>query len=208
MIQRNIRSFRSNFEELKILLNRSQLAVVALQECRPIALTSCSKTLERIVNYRLFYVLEFRKLLSNVQCGFSKDHSTLDHLVRLDIFIKTFARKKQVLECPPPWDEHQVNLDISLTKQKKEDASEVAYHCIRRNFFRIKEQNLNHHTVYTDGSKREEKVAAAAYFPERPECSKATRHLSSVVVSEIVEIEIVVAKGEVNVKESKGEQDK
>ncbi|GFO37595.1 Gag-Pol polyprotein [Plakobranchus ocellatus] len=27
----------------------------------------------------------------------------------------------------------------------------------------------------TDGSNLEEKVAAAAYFPERPDCSKATR---------------------------------
>ncbi|GFO00723.1 RNA-directed DNA polymerase from mobile element jockey [Plakobranchus ocellatus] len=34
VVQWNIRGFRSNFEELKLLLNRSQLAVVALQECR------------------------------------------------------------------------------------------------------------------------------------------------------------------------------
>ncbi|GFO15216.1 RNA-directed DNA polymerase from mobile element jockey [Plakobranchus ocellatus] len=34
VVQWNIRGFRSNFEELKLLLNRLQLAVVALQECR------------------------------------------------------------------------------------------------------------------------------------------------------------------------------
>ncbi|GFO46828.1 RNA-directed DNA polymerase from mobile element jockey [Plakobranchus ocellatus] len=34
VVQWNIRGFRSNFEELKLLLNRSQSAVVALQECR------------------------------------------------------------------------------------------------------------------------------------------------------------------------------
>ncbi|GFO24754.1 RNA-directed DNA polymerase from mobile element jockey [Plakobranchus ocellatus] len=34
MTQWNICGFRSNFEELKLLLNRSELAVVALQECR------------------------------------------------------------------------------------------------------------------------------------------------------------------------------
>ncbi|GFO14823.1 hypothetical protein PoB_004132800 [Plakobranchus ocellatus] len=33
-IPRNIRGFRSNFEELKLLLNRLQSAVVALEECR------------------------------------------------------------------------------------------------------------------------------------------------------------------------------
>ncbi|GFO02871.1 LOW QUALITY PROTEIN: Pol-like protein [Plakobranchus ocellatus] len=34
VVQWNIHGFRSNFEELKLLLNRSQSAIVALQECR------------------------------------------------------------------------------------------------------------------------------------------------------------------------------
>ncbi|GFN96580.1 RNA-directed DNA polymerase from mobile element jockey [Plakobranchus ocellatus] len=37
-------------------------------------------------------------MLSKVKCGFRKDHSTLDHLVRLETFAKkAFARKRQVL---------------------------------------------------------------------------------------------------------------
>ncbi|GFO44989.1 Pol-like protein [Plakobranchus ocellatus] len=168
-----------------------------------------------MVNDRLVHVLESGNLLSKVQSGFRKDHSTLDHLVRLETSIKkAFARKKQVLavffdlekaydttwrtqscvastlehienaninlntfdnlhvQCPPPWEEHNINVDISLTKQNKENTSEVAY---QKEFFRIKENVSNHYAVFTHGSKLEEKVAAAAYFPEHPGRSKATR---------------------------------
>ena len=66
---------------------------------RPIALTSClCKTLERIINARLVWVLETGDMFSSLQCGFRENHSTLDHLVRLESFIReAFARKKQVL---------------------------------------------------------------------------------------------------------------
>ncbi|GFO26199.1 Gag-Pol polyprotein [Plakobranchus ocellatus] len=88
------------------------------------------------------------------------------------------------VQCPPPWEKRQVHVDISLTEHKKENTSEVAY---QKEFFRIKEKFSNHFAVYTDGSKLEEKVAAAAYFPERPDCSKAIglRDGASVFSSEL-----------------------
>lgn len=56
---------------------------------RPIALTSClCKLMEKLINNRLVSYLEHHKLLTNVQCGFRKTRSTIDHLIRLDTYIK------------------------------------------------------------------------------------------------------------------------
>ncbi|GFO18103.1 ribonuclease hi [Plakobranchus ocellatus] len=96
--------------------------------------------------------------------------NTLEHIKNAKINLNTIDNLH--VQCPSPWEEHQVNVDISLTKQKKEDTSEVAR---KKEFFRIKEKLSNPYAVFTDGSKLEEKVAAAAYSPERPDCSKATR---------------------------------
>ena len=63
---------------------------------RPIALTSCvCKTFERMVNDRLVWFLESKKLITSVQCGFRKRRSTLDHLVRLEALIREgFVRRQ------------------------------------------------------------------------------------------------------------------
>ena len=66
---------------------------------RPISLTNCfCKLMEKVVNARLMWYLEDSKSLSNLQCGFRTGRSTVDHLVRLETFIrKSFARGEHMV---------------------------------------------------------------------------------------------------------------
>ena len=51
-----------------------------------------------MINARLMWSLESQGLLSQKQCGFRKYHSTLDHLVRFETFIRNaFVKKEHVL---------------------------------------------------------------------------------------------------------------
>ena len=66
---------------------------------RPISLTSCvRKTLERMINDRLIWYLENNNILTHIQCGFRKRRSTIDHLVRLESFLRdAFLNKQEVV---------------------------------------------------------------------------------------------------------------
>ena len=56
------------------------------------------KEMERMINARLMWSLESQGFLSEKQCGFRKNHSTLDHLVRFETCIRNaFVKKEHVL---------------------------------------------------------------------------------------------------------------
>uniref|UniRef100_A0A6A7FTX6 RNA-directed DNA polymerase from transposon X-element n=1 Tax=Hirondellea gigas TaxID=1518452 RepID=A0A6A7FTX6_9CRUS len=57
---------------------------------RPITMLSClNKTMERIIQKRLEYIVEEMNLLDGSQCGFRKRQGTIDILLRLEHQIKT-----------------------------------------------------------------------------------------------------------------------
>jgi len=58
---------------------------------RPISLTSTlCKLMEKLVTTRSTYHVEKTNILNNIQCGFRKGRSTVDHLIRLQYTINKY----------------------------------------------------------------------------------------------------------------------
>ena len=65
----------------------------------PISLTSCvCKTYEKMINRRLSEYLENNKKLAEIQLGFRRHRSTINHFVRFDTYIrKAFADGRRIV---------------------------------------------------------------------------------------------------------------
>ena len=51
-----------------------------------------------MINDRLVWYLESNNILTDIQCGFRKRRSTIDHLVRLESYIRdAFLNKQEVV---------------------------------------------------------------------------------------------------------------
>jgi hypothetical protein len=65
---------------------------------RPISLTSTmGKTMERIINARLNWLLETNNIIANEQAGFRTHGSTSEHIVKISQFIKDALDNKRIL---------------------------------------------------------------------------------------------------------------
>ena len=72
----------------------------------------------------------------------------------------------------PPWEHSNIMFDTSLSCFKKEQTSETV---LRKEFQQLRERYNSYFEAYTDGSKSEHKVAAAAFFTKDPDNPKTAR---------------------------------
>ena len=93
----------------------------------------------------------------------------------------------------PPWEQHNIIFDISLSCFKKDQTSETVF---RKEYQQLREQYNSYFEAYTDGSKCEQKVAAAAFYPEDPDDPGITRLRdgSSVFTAELEGLHLALKK--------------
>ena len=78
----------------------------------------------------------------------------------------------QCERTPAPSVQQNIIFDTSLSCFKKDQTSETVF---RKEYQQLREQYNSHFEAYTDGSKSEQKVAAAAFYPEYPDDPGTTR---------------------------------
>ena len=109
------------------------------------------------------------KTITNTSSRFSKKFLDLDFFSRKS---STFSIDSQYERTPPPWEHSNIMFDISLSCFKKEQTSETV---LKKEFQQLRERYNSYFEAYTDGSKSEHKVAAAAFFTKDPDNPKTTR---------------------------------
>lgn len=99
-----VKIFNGIWEEEKVPESWKEYAVIFIdkkgkQKVRPIAMASCwCKVMERIVNSRLNWWAEKKKILDVNQNGFRKSRGCLDNLIEFTVDIrKSFLDKKKVI---------------------------------------------------------------------------------------------------------------
>ena len=95
---------------------------------------------------------------------------TLPHIQNSEINYKKIDDSH--VRTPPPWEESRIFFDTSLNNLKKDETNEVIY---RKEFCRIREGYSGSYEAFTDGSKQDQRVGAAAFYPKNPDESDAVR---------------------------------
>ena len=95
---------------------------------------------------------------------------TLPHIEEAN--IEPNSIDSQYERTPIPWEHSNIMFDTSLSCFKKEQTGETV---LRKEFQQLRERYNSYFEAYTDGSKSEYKVAAAAFFTKDPDNPKTTR---------------------------------
>ena len=72
----------------------------------------------------------------------------------------------------PPWEQHNISFDTSPSCFKKDQTSETVF---RKEYQQLRERYNSYFEAYTDGSRCEQKVAAAAFYMKDPDDPGITR---------------------------------
>ena len=115
----------------------------------------------------------------------------LPHIVEAD--IDPNSMDSQYERTPPPWEQNSIMFDTSLSCFKKDQTSETVF---QKENQQLRAQYNSYFEAYTYGSKCEQKVAAAAFYPEDPDNPGiiCLRDCSSVFNAELEGIPLALKK--------------